>query len=233
MNFKLRVSRVAVLGCLCLVPSMAFANSCATGALSSLIGTTCAIGDVSFAFSPSSQDNFSGVSANSIIFTPDTSSPLNPAFFLSGPFSVTATGSGTLSSENFSLLWVPSILDPSLQITGATALLVNPVVPLAPSSGFINGGNNFGFTNAIVQTGGPNVNPSTVAFHLADFPPGSPDGYFGAVTVIDSTGSGSTTSVDAMEHQYHLAPIPEPSSLLLLGVGLLCLAGLTLKRSLA
>jgi hypothetical protein len=232
MDLKLRVSRMLALCCLCLMPSMAFANTCATGALSSLFGTSCSIGDVNFAFSPSSEDNFSGVSASSIIFTPVASNALSPAFLLSGPFSVTASGLGASSGMSFSFFWTSTVLDPAFQITSATALLVNAIVPQAPSFGFINGGNNIGFTNAIVQTGGPNVNPSTVATNPGDFLL-FPDGYFGAMFVSDGTGKGATASVDAMEHQYNLTSVPEPSSLLLLGAGLLCLAGLTSKRSLA
>jgi hypothetical protein len=227
MDFKLRISRIAVLGCLCLLPNLALADSCSITALSSVFGTTCSIGDVSFAFKPSSFDNFSGVSASSIIFTPDASSLLNPAFFLSGPFSVTAG-----KAEVFSFFWTPTVLDPAFQITSATALLINPVVPQAPSFGLINGGNNLGFTNATVQTGGPDVNPSSVAISqalLQQFP----DGYFGTVIANDGTGNGAIASVDAMEHQYHLTAVPEPSGLLLLGAGLLCLACLTSKRSLA
>ena len=54
-----------------------------------------------------------------------------------------------------------TFLDPDFQITGATAPLINTVVPQAPNLGFISGGNNLGFTNATVQTGESVVNPST------------------------------------------------------------------------
>ena len=58
---------------------------------------------------------------------------------------------------------MPTTLDPGFQIIGATALLVNPIVPSGPSFGFINGGNNLGFTNATVETGRLVVNPSTAS----------------------------------------------------------------------
>ncbi len=223
MNFKVRFLGIAILGCLSFMPSASFGTTCTTMPLNNVLGTTCSIGEVSFAFAA---DSFSGVgvTADSILFTPATGSPLAPGFLLSGPFRVTATGVGKSATESFSFFWMPTTLDPGFQIIGATALLVNPVVPQAPSFGFINGGNNLGFTNATVESGKATVNPSTATItpDLLVFP----DGYFGTVSVVDGTGNGASASVDAMEHQYNLAAVPEPSNLVLLATSLLCMIGL-------
>jgi hypothetical protein len=225
MNFKVRLFGIAILGCLYFLPTPSLANTCSTTTLNNLLGTTCSIGDVSFAFTPKSDDAFSGVSASSIVFTPDASNALDPAFFLSGPLSVAASGVGATSEKFFTFFWTPTVLDPAFQISGATALLVNPVVPQAPSFGLIIGGNNLGFTNAIIQTGGPNVNPSTAVITPVDLL-SAPDAYIADIFVGDDTGNGAMASVGAMEHQYNLTAVPEPPSLLLLATSLLCMAGL-------
>jgi len=230
MNFKVRLFAIAILCCLSFSPKASFADTCLTTSLNNVLGTTCLIGKISFAFTA---DSFTGegVSTDSIIFAPNADSPLAPGFLLSGPFRVTATGLGESSTESFSFFWMPTVLDPGFQITGATALLINPVVPQAPNLGFISGGNNLGFTNATVQTGEPVVNPSTatISQSLLQFP----DGYFGALTVVDGAGNGATASVDAMEHQYNLtavSAVPEPSNLVLLATSLLCMVGLKSKK---
>jgi hypothetical protein len=232
MNFKVRLFAIGILFCLSFWPKASFADTCSTTSLNNVLGTTCSIGKVSFAFTANSFTGV-GVAADSIIFTPDAGNPLDPGFFLSGPFRVTATGLGESSTESFSFFWMPAVLDTAFQITGATSLLINPVVPQAPNLGFISGGNNLGFTNATVQTGEPVVNPSTatISQSLLTFP----DGYFGAVTVVDGAGNGATASVDAMKHQYNLTAVPvtEPSNLALLVTSLLCMVGLKSKKLLA
>ena len=230
MNFKLGIVEIAVLSCLFFLPKASFATTCSTTSLNNLLGTSCSIGNVSFAFLA---DSFSGVgvSVASILFTPDASSPLAPGFILSGPFRVSATGLGQSATESFSFFWMLTALDPAFSITAATSLLINPLVPQAPNFGFISGGNNLGFTNASVQTGGPFVNPSTASISqdLLQFP----DAYFGALSVVDGSGKGASASVDAMEHQYNLAPVPEPATLFLLATGLFCLVGLKFRKMLA
>lgn len=227
MNFKLRILGIAVLGCFWFAPIPSFATTCSTTSLDNVLGTSCSIGKVSFAFTA---DSFTGVgvSASSILFSPDASNLLAPGFLLSGPFQLAADGLGESSTQSFSFFWMPAILDPAFQITGATALLINPAVPPAPNFGFISGGNNLGFTNATFQTGGPVVNPSTatISQSLLKFP----DGYFGTLSVVDGSGNGASAAVDAMEHQYNLSVVPEPSNLLLLAVGLFCIVGLKTRR---
>ena len=101
MNFKLGIVEIAVLSCLFFLPKASFATTCSTTSLNNLLGTSCSIGNVSFAFLA---DSFSGVgvSVASILFTPDASSPLAPGFILSGPFRVSATGLGQSATESFS-----------------------------------------------------------------------------------------------------------------------------------
>lgn len=227
MNFKVRLFAIAIFCCFSFSPKASFADTCSTTSLNDVLATTCSIGKVSFAFTANSFTGV-GVSADSIIFTPNAGSPLDPGFLLSGTFRVTATGLGESSTESFSFFWMPTVLDPAFQITSATALLINPVVPQAPNLGFISGGNNLGFTNATVQTGEPVVNPSTatISQSLLHFP----DGYFGTLTVVDGTGNGATASVDSMEHQYNLTAVPEPANLALLATSLLCMVGLKSKK---
>ena len=58
MNFKLGIVEIAVLSCLFFLPKASFATTCSTTSLNNLLGTSCSIGNVSFAFLA---DSFSGV----------------------------------------------------------------------------------------------------------------------------------------------------------------------------
>ena len=229
MNFKMTVSRIVVFSCLCVLPELSFANPCLVTTVNNLLGTTCSIGDVNFAFIAIS---FGGViPASSITLTPNAFDPLNPAFSLTGPFSVTATGLGNESQIHFFFNWDATILVGGLEFGSATETLINPVLPKSPSGAFIDGATQF--TNAFVHNGGPGVNPSTGTIDLTSLTGPHFDQAFGSLIVVDGTGNGATTSVDAFENQYHLTPVPESSSLFLLGTGLLGLVGLMSRKLLA
>src|SRR5437868_4843554 len=94
----MRMSRLLIAACTlsCLAaPVVVRADSCAAGSLSSILGTTCTIGDKTFTFSPAAGDDFTGITAAQLLFTPDTSSALSPGFSFSlasgAPISVVGT----------------------------------------------------------------------------------------------------------------------------------------------
>jgi len=230
---KLCVFRIlALLSAAALLPALAWADACQQTSVSSLVGTSCTIGDVAYtfgsgAFASTSVINGvvgSGIDASSLLFTPDDSNPLAPIFTISGPLSVTATGLGNATQQLFTLLWAAAPTDGSLAFGGATNALIGATVPGAPSFGFVNAGNNLGdpsFTNAILETGFPAVNPSSTSLDSASSIP--VDGLFADLGVSDGTGAGATASATGLSYQYQLVPAPEPSVLLLMGTALLSL----------
>ena len=165
-----------MLGALCL-PALTFAKSCTMTTVNNLIGTSCSIGDVNYDFLSSGTfaPSFTGISAGDITFTPNGSDPLAPSFTLTGPFTETANGSNSGSaSQNFVFFWNLSVTNQPYQIVSATSTTFDASLPNSPNFGVIVQGNNLGFTNSILQTGGPNTNPSTASIDLSLFP-GSPD----------------------------------------------------------
>lgn len=242
MQFRSTALRILVVFCCaCAWPLVAEATTCSVTTVSSLLGTTCTIGDVSYSFIGSSYASSStingvtgpGISANSLNFTPDGSDPLHPIFSITGPLGVSASGSGNASLQSFNFFWSATATSGALQIATATNTLVDPSVPSGPGFGTVSVGNNFGiptFTNAQVLTGGPNTNPSSAGIDLNTIPS---DGFFALLFAMDGTGNGATASVSSAEYQYSLVSVPEPSCSTLLSIGLLSLASFTLRSLLA
>ena len=234
---RLKLFTFVVLCCLCTLPTLVLADPCQTTNVSNLLGTSCTIGDVNYSFIGSSFSSTSflngvqspGVSAASLTFTPDGSNPLNPSFSVSG-ISTTATGLGNQTEEAFVFFWSATVSSNSLQIGTGTNTLIGANVPNSPNFGLVAAGNNLGdpsFTLAIVQTGGPNSNPSSTTLNLTTIPE---DGLFVEAVATDGTGGGATSSVQSLQYQYGVVPAgtPEPSTLVFCTSGLLAL--LTSKK---
>ncbi len=231
MRFKGVLRIAAMVACVCVLPGLAFAGACATESVGSILGTSCSIGDVEYSFFSSGAFGFSGsgISASQLTFTPGGSA-LDPEFTITGPLSISAA-SGSSAQLDFTFLWVATVIPSGMEIGTATNSLIGAVVPGSSGFGLVQAGNNvgistpsnpLGFTNAIVETGGPNNNPDTALEDAQNIPL---DGLFANMFV-----QGGTASVDGMEYQYDLVPSPEPGSLLLLGTGFLGLLGFASKK---
>lgn len=231
MRLKGVLRIAAMLACVCVLPGLAFAGACTTESVSSLLGTSCSIGDVEYSFISTGDLGFSGsgISASQLTFTPGGSS-LDPEFTITGPFSLTSS-SGSPASMGFTFFWVATVIPSGLQIGTATNSLTGAVVPSGPGSGLVDAGNNvgiptpsnpLGFITAIVQTGGPNANPAVALEDAQNIPL---DGLFFGMGVTDGTVSLTSTS-----YEYDLVASPEPASLLLLGTGFLGLLGFASKK---
>jgi hypothetical protein len=218
-----------VICCLWTLPTLVLADSCQTTNVSNLLGTSCTIGDVNYSFIGSSFISISflngvqspGVSAASLTFTPDGSDPLNPSFSVSG-ITTTATGLGNQTEQAFAFYWNATVTSNLLQFGTGTNTLMGPNVPNSPNSGLVAAGNSLGdFTLAIVQTGGPNLNPSSATLNLTTIPL---DGLLVEAVATDGTGGGASSSVQSLQYQYGVVgvvPTPEPSPLILCTSGLL------------
>jgi hypothetical protein len=220
---------------------------CATGTVTSILSTSCTIGDKTFVFGPNAWTG--NMLSNNVIFTPDASNPNSPGFTLSAVFSLTGGSTLVLSTEE---------LDYGVAITN-------------PASGAVIIGTTGTETGAFVSWA--NANPTTTLDALAysnitngsSCSDSSQVGIFGLNGSVafntpsdtedhfPSNGCTSTTAAIGMAQIFLAAqdgtvslstagyyvdetapstvvPTPEPEALLLVGSGMLGLATLHHRR---
>jgi hypothetical protein len=189
--------RISIVIGVCLVAVLstavgARADNCGTTTLNNILGTTCTIGDKTFQFA--TNGGLSGITANQIEFTPDTTNPLSPGFTLSlasgGPISVTA-GPNQQNMIDVSVNYTVSLTGGSASLLGSTFTLNNASVTL---SGTTNDNAISDITNFLGSLSGASVE----AFIQCSIPAG-PTGCATSTgpTNVSGTGTFSTAVASA------------------------------------
>lgn len=223
-------------------------TACVADNLSSILGTSCDIGPLRFTFTSlfsefNITNNATGQVFDDVKFPASDFylAPTEKGFnftFLNGPQLMTES-QGYHAGEDVFLFYNLSILDPSLDVIGQS--VSSPGISATGSS--YSNVSIVGWTTAVYWSqiyGGSVVNDvagttSTYPFVYGDgannpLSPGSPP-YTGVTGVIMGADNGNLAywsgSINA---SFTTAPVPEPSSLLILSVGLLGLAALSFLR---
>jgi hypothetical protein len=220
---------------------------CATGTVTSILSSSCTIGDKTFVFGPNAWTG--NVLSGDVIFTPDASNPNRPGFTLSGVFSL--TGGSTLVLSTDELDYGVAITNPAsgAVIIGTTGTQTGASVSWASANptttldalAYSNITNGSACSDS-TQVGIFGLNGS-VAFDTPsetedNFPS---DGCTSTTAAIgmaqiflaaqDGTVSLSTTGYYVDEAAPSIvAPTPEPKTLLLVGSGVLGLGMLHYRR---
>lgn len=228
------------------VPSRAD-SLCATGTVSSILSSSCTIGDKTFVFGPNAWTG--NMLSSNVIFTPDASNPNSPGFTLSAAFSLTAGSALVLSTDE--LDYGVAITNPAsgAVIIGTTGTETGASVSWANAnptttldalaySNITNGSSCSDLTQVGIFAPGGSVAFNTPSETEDNFPS---DGCTSTTAAIgmaqiflaaqDGTVSLSTTGyyVDEVAPST-VAPTPEPETLLLVGSGVLGLGMLHYRR---
>lgn len=227
-------------------------DSCGSVTLNNILGTTCTIGDKTFAFSATGS-SFTGVTSNQVLFTPDSTNPLAPGFTLSlasgGPISVAASGNAQ-SQIDANIGYMVSVTNGTALLLGSTFSLANATVTLSGTSGDngisditnflgpLSGASVEAFIQCMVPAGpsgcststGPQTVTGTGAFSS---PQVSALGQAGFEVLAASSGGSASASFTSATYDFNELPatsVPEPSTFLLSALGL---GGLALRKFLA
>lgn len=224
-----------VFGCIVLMTGVAFAGICPTTTYDNYLGSgfSCGIDDKTFSnfqYSGTSNPPGFGLPAGSIAVTPITT-PGNPGFQYSGGW-FASTASGILS-ETSTIQYTANvnqggnpITDLSLSIGGATwtgtgAVLVTETACLGAMLPACSSGQEITLS----------VFDSSVGSKLFD------SASFAGVNEVDiaegiqvQAGTGGSATVSLVTNQFSEGAVPEPTSLVLFGTGVLGLGALLRRK---
>jgi hypothetical protein len=208
------------------------ANSCLSGSLASLEGTTCTIGDVQFSFGTATITNINNgatpLSLASIMFTPNSLNPFHPGFSLVG--NIEAFSANSMLGGAKVDLFFPMTITPlnSTTVIGFDGTLTSYNLMGGTTNSVVEMDSDQCFATGVEVGQNPFSMPSNSITLAVPSPIGSTSGDF-ELSAFTGDGQGFAQILSA-DFNYSVTPTPEPASLLLLGSGLLGLAQAIRRR---